>query len=75
MTCGKCERLIKEGVLENIPEVQEVKVFREDGYANVILKEQSGSQDILEDDIKDKIITIIHSLVNGKFKAVFAAGK
>ena len=75
MTCGKCERLIKEALHENISEVQEVKVFREEGYANVLLKEPTSSQETLETHIKSQILDTIHGLVNGKFKAIFAAGK
>ena len=74
MTCGKCERLIKEGLLEHVQEVTEVNVFREEGYANIIIK-HSDFPNSREVDIKRNVLSIIHGLVNGKFKAVFAAGK
>ena len=75
MACGKCERLIKEGLLEGVEEVADVRVFREEGYANIIIKQQPDSLNSFEIDIKSRVLDIIHSLVNGKFKAVFAAGK
>ena len=75
MTCGKCERLIREGLLENIADVLEVNVFRPEGYANVILKNPSNSGLAIGGGIKEEILNVIHALVNGKFKAEFAAGE
>ena len=64
MTCGKCERLIREGLLENISDVTEVQVFREDGYALLQMKRDAPT-------VRTDILKIIHSLINGKFKANF----
>ena len=75
MTCGKCERLIKEAVLEHVPEVQDIEVYREQGYATITLKSQANSPSSFGTNIKSKILTSIHSLVNGKFKAVFELGE
>ena len=33
MTCGKCERLIKEAITENVPNASKIEVFRQEGYA------------------------------------------
>ena len=75
MTCGKCERLIKEAVLENVSEVKEIVVYREEGHAIISLTSQGNSPTSLNINVKNKILSSIHSLVNGKFTAVFECGK
>ena len=75
MTCGKCERLIKEAVLEHVPEVQDIEVYREQGYATITLTSQPNSPISSNANIKSKVLTSIHGLVNGKFKAVFELGE
>ena len=75
MTCGKCERLIKEAVLEHVREVQDIEVYREQGYATITLTSQANSPNSFDTDIKSKVLTSIHGLVNGKFKAVFELGE
>ena len=76
MTCGKCERLIKEAVLEDVPEVKDVIVNREQGYADIIIPLLPDLQNKpLPADTKNKILNSIHKLVNGKFKARFDSGK
>ena len=72
MTCGKCERLIKEAVSENVPEVSVIEVFRPEGYATITLKKE---QKFLNENIKNNVLKSIHALVNGKFKAAFEPGK
>ena len=72
MTCGKCERLIKEAVSENVPEVSAIEVFRPEGYATITLKKE---QKFLNENIKNNVLKSIHALVNGKFKAAFEPGK
>ena len=72
MTCGKCERLIKEAVSENVPEVSVIEVFRPEGYATITLKKE---QKFLNENIKNNVLKSIHALVNGKFKASFEPGK
>ena len=64
MTCGKCERLIREGILEEVKTVKEVDVDREGGKVTVKFEkaEDLGAE-------KDKILSILNSLVNGKFTA------
>lgn len=76
MTCGKCERLIKEAVLEDVPEVIDVMVNREKGYADItipLLPDLKNQQ--LTANTKNNILNSIHKLVNGKFKANFESGK
>ena len=76
MTCGKCERLIKEAVLEDVPEVIDVMVNREKGYADItipLLPDLKNQQ--LTANTKNNILDSIHKLVNGKFKANFESGK
>ena len=76
MTCGKCERLIKEAVLEDAPEVKDVIVNREQGYADIIIPLLPELQNKpLPADTKNNILDSIHKLVNGKFKARFDSGK
>ena len=76
MTCGKCERLIKEAVLEDAPEVKDVIVNREQGYADIIIPLLPDLQNKpLPADTKNNILNSIHKLVNGKFKARFDSGK
>ena len=69
MTCGKCERLIREGISENIKDIKEVLVDRPGGKVNVHLE---NSQNLEEQ--KEQILSIINSLVNGKFKATIESG-
>ena len=64
MTCQKCERLIREGV-EEVVNVIEVQVHREEGFAEVTLRQDSPT-------VRSAILDVIHSLVNGKFKAKFS---
>ena len=74
MTCGKCERLIKEAVLE-LSEIQDIEVYREQGYATITLTSQANASSSLNANIKSNVLASIHSLVNGKFKAVFELGE
>ena len=69
MTCGKCERLIREGILEEVKTVKEVDVDRPGG--KVIVHFQNSEDFEAE---KDKILSIINSLVNGKFTATVDSG-
>ena len=69
MTCGKCERLIREGISENVKDIKEVIVDRPGGKVNVHLE---NSQNLEEQ--KEQILSIINSLVNGKFKATIETG-
>ncbi len=69
MTCQKCERLIREALLEKVDGVVRVDVFREESYANVELKTQLWSTK--RNKLKTDIIEVIEELVNGKFKAKF----
>ena len=75
MTCGKCERLIKEAVSENVPEVSVIEVFRPEGYATITLKKDQNIYITLNENIKNNVLKSIHALVNGKFKAAFEPGK
>ena len=67
MTCGKCERLISEGVNEVLG-VKKVKVDRPNEKVQIQLESNQ-----LEDK-KSQILTIINSIVNGKFKATIESG-
>ena len=69
MTCGKCERLIREGILEEVKTVKEVDVDRPGGKVTVHFQ---NSEDFEAE--KDKILSIINSLVNGKFTATVDSG-
>ena len=67
MTCQKCERLIREALLENVDGVVGVDVHRSDGYANVEVKSQAWTTQ--RHRLKGDIVRVIQELVNGKFKA------
>ena len=69
MTCQKCERLIREALLEKVDGVVKVDVFRDESYANIELKTQIWSTK--RNKLKTDIIEVIQELVNGKFKARF----
>ncbi len=66
MTCGKCERLIKEGITDEVAGVASVEVDRPASEATVTVN--SGFDDATA---KPKILSIVNSLVNGKFQAEF----
>ena len=69
MTCGKCERLIREGILDEVKTVKEVDVDRPGGKVKIQIE---NSEDFEAE--KDKILSIINSLVNGKFTATVDSG-
>ena len=75
MTCGKCERLIKEAITENVPNASKIEVFRQEGYATFELKKDQNIPKTLTEHIKNNVLSSIHALVNGKFKASFEQGK
>ena len=75
MTCGKCERLIKEAIAENLPEAKNIEVFREEGYATFGLTNNPNFPISLNANAQDKVLSSIHNLVNGKFKAAFVFGE
>ena len=68
MTCGKCERLITEGVTE-VTGVTDVIIDRPNGKVKICMDLQSFNE-----DKKSQILSIINALVNGKFKAVIESG-
>lgn len=72
MTCGKCERLIREGISEEIPDVIQIDIDRPEGKALVMLKNYDVNT---MQATKDKIISIVNALVNGKFNASVDSGK
>ena len=70
MTCGKCERLITEGAKE-VSGVTDVSIDRPNEKVKICIDLQNPNE--LEAK-KDNILSIINSLVNGKFKAVIESG-
>ena len=70
MTCGKCERLIAEGAKE-VSGVTDVSIDRPNEKVKICIDLQNPNE--LEAK-KDNILSIINSLVNGKFKAVIESG-
>ena len=67
MTCNKCERLIREALLEKVDGVISVDIFRSESFANVELKSDIWAMERRK--VKSDIIDVIQELVNGKFKA------
>ena len=70
MTCGKCERLITEGAKE-VSGVTDVSIDRPYDKVKICIDLQNPNE--LEAK-KENILSIINSLVNGKFKAVIESG-
>ena len=69
MTCSKCERLIRDGITEEISGVVQVDIDRPEEKAQVVL----ANNDNLESK-KSKILSIVNALVNGKFTAQIDQG-
>ena len=70
MTCGKCEKIIREGILEDVKEIKNVEVDRPG--SKVTVEFQTDAEQF--DEKKEQILSIINSLVNGKFKATVDSG-
>ena len=70
MTCGKCEKIIREAILEDVKEIKNVEVDRPGSKVNVEF--QTDAEQF--DEKKEQILSIINSLVNGKFKATVDSG-
>ena len=70
MTCGKCEKIIREAILEDVKEIKNVEVDRPGNKVNVEF--QTDAEQF--DEKKEQILSIINSLVNGKFKATVDSG-
>ena len=70
MTCSRCEHIIREEISEQIKDIKEVLVDHPGGKVTVHLK---NSENIEQQ--KEQILSIINSLVNGKFKATINLGK
>lgn len=71
MTCGKCEKLIKEGVIGEVSGATDIQIDREGGKAKIFLNYASENEVAKS---KEKILSIINSLVNGKFQASIDQG-
>jgi copper chaperone CopZ len=69
MTCQKCERLIREALVESVDGVISVDVYRTESFANVELDTDAWLSK--QSEVKSDIIRVIQELVNGKFKAKF----
>ena len=67
MTCQKCERLIREALLEKVTDVVAVDVDRPGGFADVEVKMSAWTSE--RQRLSSEIIEVIQELVNGKFKA------
>ena len=66
MTCGKCEKIIREGIMEDVKEVKNVEVDRPESKVTVEFQTDIAEQ---FDEKKEQILSIVNSLVNGKFTA------
>ena len=66
MTCGKCEKIIREGILEDVKEVKNVEIDRPESKVTVEFQTEIAEQ---FDEKKEQILSIVNSLVNGKFTA------
>ena len=66
MTCGKCDKLIQEGITEEVAGVTEVEIDRLVGKAKISIADANTNELATR---KEQILKIINSLVNGKFNA------
>ena len=62
MTCGKCERLIREAAEDVDGVVDVITVSKAEGVAKVRVR--GGG----EEKVKKKVVAEVENLVNGKFK-------
>lgn len=66
MTCGKCEKIIREGITDEVAGVTEVEIDRPGGKAKISIPDANTNELVTR---KEQILKIINSLVNGKFNA------
>ena len=69
MTCQKCERLIREALVESVKGVISVDVYRAKSFANIEFNTEVWISE--QSEVKSDTIKVIGELVNGKFKAKF----
>ena len=72
MTCGKCEKIIREGVTDEVAGVTEVEIDRPGGKAKISIPDANTNELVTR---KEQILKIINSLVNGKFNATIDQGE
>ena len=72
MTCGKCDKLIQEGITEEVAGVTEVEIDRLVGKAKISIADANTNELATR---KEQILKIINSLVNGKFNATIEQGE
>ncbi len=66
MTCGKCEKLIREAIFSEIPNgISEVTIDRPSNGATIVTDRTLYAQE------RSQIQAAINDLINGKFKAEF----
>ena len=66
MTCGKCDKLIREGITDEVDGVTKVEIDRTVGKAKISITDANTNELATK---KEQILKIINSLVNGKFNA------
>ena len=66
MTCGKCDKLIREGITDEVDGVTEIEIDRPVGKAKISITDANTNELATK---KEQILKIINSLVNGKFNA------
>ena len=64
MTCEKCDKIIQEGITDEVAGVTEVEIDRPGEKAKISI---SDANELATK--KEQILKIINSLVNGKFNA------
>ena len=72
MTCEKCDKLIQEGITDEVAGVTEVEIDRPSGKAKISIADSSINELATR---KEQILKIINSLVNGKFNATIDQGE
>ena len=66
MTCEKCDKIIQEGITDEVAGVTEVEIDRPGEKAKISIADANTNELATR---KEQILKIINSLVNGKFNA------
>ena len=66
MTCEKCDKIIQEGITDEVAGVTEVEIDRPGEKGKISIADANTNELSTK---KEQILKIINSLVNGKFNA------
>ena len=72
MTCEKCDKIIQEGITDEVAGVTEVEIDRPGEKGKISIADANTNELSTK---KEQILKIINSLVNGKFNATIDQGE